>query len=116
MANSEPTNGEIMEFLQEHMVTKEEFGGLENRVSSIDTRVSSLDSRVSSLEVKINQAKLDILDGVDEKLAALKGDLTVMMRGEDRKLVALIRALNEEKSLSDEKTSMLLGMQPFPQT
>ena len=36
-----------MEFLQEHMVTKEEF----NR----------LDSKVSSLEVKVNSIKLEVL-------------------------------------------------------
>lgn len=98
MANSEPTNGEIMEFLQEHVATKEDVAGIR-----------------SELRSEIRASELRMMDAVDEKLATLKGDLTVMMRGEDRKLIALIRALNEEKSLSDEKAGMLLGMQPFPQ-
>lgn len=62
--------GDLMGFLQEHMVTKEEFHGLETRVDGIETKVDKLDERVGSLEVKVNQVKLDLLDAMDEKLCS----------------------------------------------
>ena len=88
---------ELMGFLEEHMVTKEEFHGLETRVGGIETKVDKLDDRVDSLEVKVNQVKLDLLDAMDEKLGSLKGDLVIMMRGEDQKLMYMAQKLRDKK-------------------
>tara|TARA_Y100000031_G_scaffold120913_1_gene135219 strand:- start:311 stop:505 length:195 start_codon:yes stop_codon:yes gene_type:complete len=54
----ETTTNEIMGFLQEHMVTKEEFSGLEEKVNDLD--------------IKINQTKLDLIDAMDDKLGDLQ--------------------------------------------
>ena len=54
----ETTTNEIMGFLQEHMVTKEEFSGLEEKVNDLD--------------IKINQTKLDLIDAMDGKLGDLQ--------------------------------------------
>lgn len=90
-----------MEFLQEHMVTQGEF--------------RQLDHKVDGLSIKINQTKLEILDSMDEKLATLKGDLVVLMRGEDRKLSALVEVLMTKNVLNHEEAQTILAMQPFPQ-
>ncbi|MBI4592277.1 hypothetical protein HY733_02405 [Candidatus Uhrbacteria bacterium] len=120
------TTNEIMEFLQEHMVMKGEFesrmggletrvGGLETRVGGLETRVGGLETRVGGLEVKINQVKLDLLDAMDEKLGRLKGDLVVMMRNEDKKVMLMVRKLKEKNIFDDNDVEEFLKLLPFPQ-
>lgn len=60
--------------------------------------------------------KHDILDSMDEKLADLKGDLTILMRKEDKKVVELINVLKEKEVLSLEEAEKLLALEPFPQS
>ena len=54
------SNNEILEFLQEHMVTRGEFK-----------------EEVSRLDGKINQTKLDLIDAMDEKLGDLNWVLSM---------------------------------------
>ncbi len=103
MTKPDITTNDIMEFLQEHMVTKEELH-------------SELSSLRNELRSEIRQSELKILDSVDEKLSNLKGDLTVMMRGEDRKLTFLIKKMLERKLLSKEDADEILSLHPFPQS
>jgi hypothetical protein len=102
MPKGDATTNEIMEFLQEHMVTREEF--------------NQLDGKVGGLEQKLNQTKLDILDSIDEKLGNLKGDLIILMRKEDKKVDHLIKLLQEKSILSEEDAVSLLEIRPFPQS
>lgn len=85
-----------MEFLQEHMATKEDLAGLATKED-------------------LQKLKLDMMDSFDEKLVNLKGDLVVLMRGEDQKLVALIQVLKQKQVLNDVDVKQLLALQPFPQ-
>ena len=85
------TTGEIMEFLKDNMVTREE------------------------LAQEFHKQKLDILDGVDDKLINLKADLVLAMRKEDRKVVSLISLLRAKQLISEDEAKSLLGMEPFPQ-
>ena len=55
----EVTTNEIMDFLKDHMVTKEEFFGLEKRVDRLETKVDKLDKKVDRLEEKIHEVKVD---------------------------------------------------------
>ncbi|MFH1405441.1 MAG: hypothetical protein ABIH21_05120 [Patescibacteria group bacterium] len=84
----EVTTNEIMEFLQENVTTKQD----------------------------LSKQKHEILDSMDEKLADLKGDLTILMRKEDKKVVELINVLKEKDVLSIEEAEKLLALEPFPQT
>ena len=59
--------------------------------------------------------KVEILDGVDDKITNLKGDLVVLMRKEDRKVITLIGMLREKQVISEAEAKALLGMEPFPQ-
>ncbi len=52
---------------------------------------------------------------LDDKLADLKGDLTVLMRKEDTKLKALVEILAEKKVLNEEDKKRIFTMEPFPQ-
>lgn len=101
MDNQNATTGDIMDFLQEHMVTREEFHSLEGDVKKLD--------------VKINQTKLDLLDAMDKKLDSLKGDLVVMMRSEDQKLMYMAQKLRDKKVFDDSDVNEFRAMLPFPQ-
>lgn len=89
--HNDVTTGEIMEFLKDHMVMKGEF------------------------TMELNKQKTEILDEIDIKLADLKGDLVILMRKEDRKVVSLIALLREKKVISEEEAKGLLTLEPFPQ-
>ena len=109
---TEVSTSEIMDFLVKHMVIKEEF---DEKMEKIDERFKKIDERFDSLKQEMNKQKLDILDAVDNKLAHLKGDLVILMRKEDKKVVALVEILKEDKVITLEKAKTVLAMEPFPQ-
>ena len=92
------STNEIMDFLLKHMVIKEE-----------------LEEKMNDLKQEMNKQKLDILDAVDDKLAHLKGDLVVLMRKEDKKVITLVGILKEKKILTLDEAKTVLAMEPFPQ-
>ncbi len=92
------STNEIMDFLVKHMVIKEE-----------------LEEKMNDLKQEMNKQKLDILDAVDDKLAHLKGDLVVLMRKEDKKVITLVGILKEKKILTLDEAKTVLAMEPFPQ-
>lgn len=117
------TTNEIMEFLQEHMVTREEFSqlatkvdGLEIKVDGLETKVDGLEIKIDGLSQKINITKLDLLDAMDDKLANLKGDLIILLRKEDKKVDHLIKLLEEKSIISPQDALSLLDIRPFPQS
>lgn len=65
MDDKQVSTNEIMDFLQDHMVMKEEF----------HFEIAQVKSEIKALDVKINKTKLDLIDAMDEKIGALKGDL-----------------------------------------
>ena len=113
------TTGEIMDFLKDHMVTREEFGVLKAEVGGLKEEVGGLKEEVGGLKAEIavefRKMKVEILDGVDDKITNLKGDLVVLMRKEDRKVITLIGMLREKQVISEAEAKALLGMEPFPQ-
>lgn len=117
MANQEVTTGEIMEvlgFIKDNMVMKAE---LASEMAGLRSEFKSdLGSQIGGLRSELRATELRMMDAMDEKLSNLKGDLTVMMRGEDKKVSTLIKMLQNKKLLSDEEAGSLLSLQPFPQT
>ena len=97
MPEEKVTNEEIMSFLKDTVATKED---IKDMVTKQD----------------LNVMKAEILDGVDDKLADLKGDLVVLMRREDKKVSELIVTLRDTKVLSAEDAERLLALNPFPQS
>lgn len=100
--------------------TKQEFKNLAVMVQEgfvdfekkIDRKFVDFEEKVDN---KLGKLKLDFLDAMDDKLADLKGDLVVLMRKEDRKVVSLIELLTTKKILSGEEAKALLSLEPFPQ-
>ena len=114
MTKPDVTTNDIMEFLQEHMVTKEE---LQSELSSVKKELrDEMNSMHNGLITEIRGTELKLLDAMDEKLTNLKGDLIVMMRGEDQKLTFLIKKMLERKLLSEQDANEILSLHPFPQS
>lgn len=102
------TTNQIMEFLQEHMVVREEFEALKRETVTKD-------EFKDELRQSLNKQKLEILDAMDDKLANLKGDMVVLMRKEDKKVVSLIELLKNKKIITTNEANGLLELEPFPQ-
>jgi len=92
MEEKKVTTNEIMEFLQENMVTRED------------------------LKRSQNKLKQEILDTVDKNLTDLKGELVSLMRGIVKQLNTLVVVLQNKRVLSKEEAERLLSLNPFPQS
>lgn len=101
--------------------TKDEFETLTQVVKSsfdtVDRRFDETEKHFDNkIVTEIGKAKLEILDAMDDKLVNLKGDLILLMRGEDKKLLRLVNLLKIKNILTKDETEGILKMQPFPQT
>lgn len=85
------TNDEIMDFLKENMVTKQE------------------------LDERLGRLRSELIDYLDKRLMDLKGDLVVIMKSEDRKLNALIELLVQKSVLTVTEAKTITKLEPFPQ-
>lgn len=104
------------ERIEEKMATKEDIRRLELRTEALEAGVAT-HGDIQYLATKDDLLKLEerLLAAMDEKNADLKGDLTILLRKEDRKLLALVDALLRKGALSREEVKHILGMEPFPQ-
>jgi hypothetical protein len=111
MQDKETTMNELMDFLQENMATKEDL-----RIMELSLRNDMATKKdLADLRVEMGRMEHRILDTMDDKLSDLKGDLVVLMRKEDTKLVELIDVLRNKNVINNEEANRILGMQPFPQ-
>ena len=76
--------------------------------SRVDERFDKLEGRVGRIE-----ATMVTKDYLDEKLADLRGDLVVLMRKEDTKVVKLIEILKRRKIITEIEEKEILSMEPF---
>lgn len=111
------TTNQIMEFLQEHMVIREEFEGLKREMVTKGEFKEELSKMVTKDELRqsLNKQKLEILDAIDDKLVNLKGDMIALVRKEDKKVVGLIELSKKKKLITTDEANGLLKMEPFPQ-
>ncbi len=75
----------------------------------MDGRFDRLEGRTGRIE-----AGMVTKDYLDDKLADLRGDLTLLVRKEDRKVDALIEVIQKRKGISIEEAERILAMAPFP--
>ena len=107
----------------EDKAKNEILGAINDFSTAVDKRFADIESRMATKEdIKNMSTKQDlnimqgkILDGVDRKIGDMKGDLVVMMRGEDEKVTELITVLKNKQVLSTEEAERLLAINPFPQ-
>ena len=90
----------------------EAIGNFSNKV---DQRFDGIDRRFDGLEQRLTKVEATMVtkDYLDDKLADLRGDLTVLMRKEDTKLNALVEIMKDKKLLNEEEAQKVLSMVPF---
>jgi predicted nucleic acid-binding Zn-ribbon protein len=122
---------EVVTFVKDNAVTKEEFDGLKGEVSGLKGEVSGLKGEVSGLKGEVSGLKGEVSemnkrltrvettmvtkDYLDEKIADLRGDLVVMMRKEDTKLKTLVGVLHEKKVIDSGDVKKIYSLEPFAQ-
>lgn len=74
----------------------------------VDKRFDALEGRVTKIE-----STMVTKDYLDEKMADLRGDLTVLIRKEDTKVKALVDLLVERNVLEEPDRKKLFSMEPF---
>lgn len=84
---------EIVNFLKDNAVMRDEF----------ETRMNRVESQMVTKEY------------LDDKMADLRGDLVVMMRKEDNKLKTLLEILQSRKVITKVDATKVMAMEPFAQ-
>lgn len=84
---------------------------VDERFEKVDKRFEKMESRMDSME-----SKMVTKDYLDEKLFDLRGDMTSIIRKEDKKVESLIEVLYKKKILSKEDKKHILQMEPFPKS
>lgn len=102
---------------------KEGFDGVDKRFEDVDKRFEGIETRMATKEdlqalaTKEDLGKLrsDLIDYIAKQNMHLKGDLVVLLRGEDKKLFALVELLVKKSLLSREEAQQVTKLEPFPQ-
>lgn len=88
---------------------------VDERFDKIEGKFNNLEGRVGNLEGEVGKigATMVTKDYLDEKMADLRGDLVVLMRKEDTKVVKLIEILKRRKIITEIEAKKILSMEPF---
>ena len=68
------------------------FDAIDRRLDAMDKRFDAIDRRLDAMDKRLDRIEATMVtkDYLDEELVALRGDLVVVMRKEDRKMEASI--------------------------
>lgn len=102
--SDEIKNSEILEAINvfaDH--TEKRFDGLESKIDGLDQRVTKI------------EATMITKDYLDEKMADQRGDLIVLTRREDKKVMALVDILKQKKVIDDSDVKKIQALEPFAQ-
>ncbi len=88
--------GEMMDFFQEHVATKE------------DLKLLS-----QEFDRKLNTQKLDIIDAMDDKIRESKSYLVTGTRKEDEKVNLLVDVLAKKNVLTKKEAGAIRTLKPF---
>ncbi len=89
---------------------------VEARLDQVEARLDRIDVRLDSIERRVEKIEVTVVtrDYLDLRLVDQRRDMIELTRKEDKKVGALIRALNEEQSISQTSAKEILSMEPFP--
>lgn len=101
--NSEPTNQEILEAINRSSSLVQE------QLDEIKSDVSGLKSDVSGLKVDVSQIKSTMVTNAvfQRALDAVEDRLTIEIKGQNRKLIAMARLLEQKKIFSAQEVQEL---------
>ena len=90
--------------------TERRFDYLEGEISGIKGEISGINGEIKGIkEIIVTK------DYLDEKMSDLRGDLVVMMRKEDTKLMTLVGVLASKKVLDNKDVRKIYALEPFAQ-
>ena len=94
-----------------------EISGIKGEISGIKGEISGIKGEISGINGEIKGIKEIIVtkDYLDEKMSDLRGDLVVMMRKEDTKLMTLVGVLASKKVLDNKDVRKIYALEPFAQ-
>ena len=105
--------------MQKYLVTKDDIKNMatkddiKNMATKDDIKNMATKDDIKELRKDMGGMKIELKDYIDEKLSDLQGNIIVLMRKEDRKVLSLIKILREKNILADNEVRTLLGMEPF---
>ncbi len=88
-------------------IMRTSFGSVEERMATKED--------LKELKIDMGKMKLDLIDAMAYKSAELRGDIIVLMRKEDTKVVSLVELLKRKTVITDSEAKAILTMTPFPQ-
>jgi archaellum component FlaC len=125
MENLESTKQEILEAIHVFAGSVDErfdkvdqrFNGIETDIGSMKQEVGSMKQEMGSMKQEMGSMKAQMVtkDYLDEKISDLRGDLVVLVRKGDHKVVALVGNLENKGILTKEEAQKILAMEPYPQ-
>jgi len=98
----EASKNEILEAINEFSDRVDE------KFVKVDERLDKIEGRVGKIE-----AGMVTKDYLDDKLADLRGDLVVLMRKEDTKMIKLVEILKRRAVITEAEEKEILSMEPF---
>ncbi|MBI2485280.1 hypothetical protein HYW18_04010 [Candidatus Uhrbacteria bacterium] len=105
MTDRDITTNELLEFLQENMVTKEDAKSF----------VTKDDAKSFATKEDLRVMEHRILDHMDDKLADLEGSIVARQRKEDNRFRRLLEGLEKFKVLPKDEIDAVRAIQVFPQ-
>ncbi|MBI2483627.1 hypothetical protein HYV71_00380 [Candidatus Uhrbacteria bacterium] len=99
------TTDEIMDYLKENVPTHDD----------LKQFATKEDLKQFATKEDLGRMRSDIIDFVDKKLLDLKGDIIILMKTEDQKLLALIALLVQKNVISDREAKQVVKIDPFRQ-
>jgi hypothetical protein len=75
-------------------------------------------SDIKTMNSDMGTMKSDMVtkDYLDEKLADLRGDMVVLTRKEDKKVMILVDILKDRKLIDEEDVKRIQSLEPFAQS
>lgn len=99
------TNDEIMDFLKEQMVTKEE----------LRTEFGQFRSEIrEEVRAEFGKFRSEMTDYMDRRLLDLKTDLATMNKLEHRRVDAVVDLMLQKELITQKEASAIVTMQLFP--
>lgn len=89
----------------------------EEQFAEIRQEIGGIKQEIGGIKQDITQIKATMVTKayLDDKLADMRGDLTIYDRKQDKKVDFLARTLESKKVLTAKEADAVVAMSPFPQ-
>ena len=115
--NQEPTTQDILEAVQVLSTHIDgQFTDIKGQITDIKGQITGIRGEVTDIRGEVTDIRAQMVTKayLDEKFTDLRGDLTVLIRKEDHKLLELVAILKEKQVLNADDVKRVLALEPFP--